>query len=258
LSIVQIAINFRIPPSVAARVIIENVTEFKTPTNQTKKIEKKSPITSTVHDVSAPITRTSLDVPIQSVENDNEEEVFPENQTDMETEATQNGTVGVTDTKTRNSDGNVQHNSGTSSSTITPSTIPHKKSPSEKKAIRNALHDPLTILSDSSVIRPSYRPSLCTVLDSSYMVDKVDLFTGLPPTTLSTSAPSPNKLAYDVWEALEQDPMYGPRHDRLGNFIGLEYELALEDHLHSMSKNFFDCSIICDYLFSNFYIFVFI
>ena len=44
------------------------------------------------------------------------------------------------------------------------------------------------------------------------------------------------RLAIEVQEAILLDPLYGPRSDRERQIIGSEYELVLEQILHSMSK----------------------
>lgn len=42
------------------------------------------------------------------------------------------------------------------------------------------------------------------------------------------------RLALEVEEAIDADPMYGPIHDRQRHSIGVEYEVVLEDKLQSM------------------------
>ena len=40
----------------------------------------------------------------------------------------------------------------------------------------------------------------------------------------------------EVERALSSDPLYGPKHDRQRNTIGLEYEVVLEDMLRAMGE----------------------
>ena len=47
---------------------------------------------------------------------------------------------------------------------------------------------------------------------------------------------STTRLAIEVERALLSDPLYGPKHDRQRNTIGVEYEVVLEDMLRSMGK----------------------
>jgi hypothetical protein len=44
------------------------------------------------------------------------------------------------------------------------------------------------------------------------------------------------RLALEVSEAIDSDPMYGPAHDRQRQFIGVEYEVVLEHVLREMGK----------------------
>jgi hypothetical protein len=44
------------------------------------------------------------------------------------------------------------------------------------------------------------------------------------------------RLALEVSEAIDSDPMYGPAHDRQRQFIGIEYEVVLEHVLREMGK----------------------
>lgn len=44
------------------------------------------------------------------------------------------------------------------------------------------------------------------------------------------------RLSLEVTEAIDNDPMYGPRHDRERNVIGAEYELLLEESLRKMGE----------------------
>ena len=44
------------------------------------------------------------------------------------------------------------------------------------------------------------------------------------------------RLAQEVMEAIDADPMYGPRHDRWRSEIGVEYEKRLEQALAALGK----------------------
>jgi len=52
-----------------------------------------------------------------------------------------------------------------------------------------------------------------------------------------------SRLSLEVREAIDSDPMYGPRHDRERHNIGVEYELLLEETLRSMGE-LFHCSMV--------------
>ena len=45
-----------------------------------------------------------------------------------------------------------------------------------------------------------------------------------------------SRLAQEVAEAIELDPMYGPRHDRERSDIGIEYEELLEKCLNAIGE----------------------
>jgi hypothetical protein len=47
---------------------------------------------------------------------------------------------------------------------------------------------------------------------------------------------SVTRLAQEVIEAIDADPMYGPSHDRERSEVGVEYEKRLEQILTAMSK----------------------
>lgn len=44
------------------------------------------------------------------------------------------------------------------------------------------------------------------------------------------------RLATEIYEAMQSDPMYGPKHDKQRHFLGIEYEVALERELLSMGE----------------------
>ena len=220
MTIIDVARKFHLPPSVLARLIIENVTEFSQPTpkNQQTQVNHK-------------------------IEMDDEQDLadsssFILNES-MEMEGSSDSMPHVNSAKTNLATSNANTPSSSFDNSTTSSIVSStKKSSYQKKAIRNALLDPLTILGDTAVIRPMYQSVWTMSFDPSYAIQKPDPFTGLLPKPHNQN---PNKLALDVWEAIEQDPMYGPRHDRISTIVGLEYELALEEHLRSMSKFFMKC-----------------
>ncbi|KAL7522883.1 hypothetical protein ACHAWX_007617 [Stephanocyclus meneghinianus] len=47
-----------------------------------------------------------------------------------------------------------------------------------------------------------------------------------------------SRLSLEVREAVDSDPMYGPHHDRMRHNIGIDYELLLEQMLHSFKIPF--------------------
>lgn len=79
-----------------------------------------------------------------------------------------------------------------------------------KKALADAMRDPLHQLGSLDVIHPNYRSS----------------------EAVSTST----RLARQVQDAMHFDPMYGPRHDKERHLVGVEYEVVLEYKLNAMSE----------------------
>jgi hypothetical protein len=45
-----------------------------------------------------------------------------------------------------------------------------------------------------------------------------------------------NRLALEVLEAINSDPMCAPQSDKIRQYIGMEYELLLEKALRAISK----------------------
>ncbi len=98
----------------------------------------------------------------------------------------------------------------------------------EKKEITKAMKDPMTKLRTVEVILDKYRDS--ENFHTAY--DVTDPFSGgIIPQSQSTT-----RLAREVLEATNSDPLYGPRFDKERNYIGIEYEIILEKSLQSMSK----------------------
>lgn len=48
---------------------------------------------------------------------------------------------------------------------------------------------------------------------------------------------STTRLAMEVKEALDSDPLYGPTHDRWRHTVGIEYEVVLEDMLQTLGAS---------------------
>lgn len=53
----------------------------------------------------------------------------------------------------------------------------------------------------------------------------------------STNLSPQTRLSQEVEEAIKADPLYGPEHDRARHCIGIEYEVALEQTLETMSES---------------------
>lgn len=221
MSIIDVARQYHFPPSVIARVIIENVTEFPLPTQKSQTINNQAMDDRIDIDDEQEL---AVDSSSSAIRNDSMTDCVPDTAPFIDLEGSAKPTFSISNAK--------QSSLDSSTSSYTSST---KKSSYQKKVIRSALHDPLTILGDSTVIRPIYQSTLSLSIDPSYSLHKLDTFTGLPTASLTRNLGHTTKLALDVWEALEHDPMYGPRHDRMSTIVGIEYELALEELLYSMS-----------------------
>ena len=52
----------------------------------------------------------------------------------------------------------------------------------------------------------------------------------------NTAALTTTRLAREVMEAIDSDPLHGPLHERERHFVGVEYEVVLEYQLKSLSK----------------------
>jgi len=106
----------------------------------------------------------------------------------------------------------------------------------EKKEITMAMRNPLTKLHSVEVILDKYRNSEGPNLKQIQMCPKaalIDPFSG----TLICKSDNATRLAQEVMEAINSDPMYGPRFDKERNYIGIEYEIILERALQSFSKS---------------------
>jgi len=106
----------------------------------------------------------------------------------------------------------------------------------EKKEITKAMRDPLVKLKTVEVILDNYRNSESAMGTNTNIHEPpslIDPFSGRP---IPESA-SITRLAREVLEATNSDPLYGPRFDKERNYIGIEYEMILERALQSMSKS---------------------
>ena len=83
----------------------------------------------------------------------------------------------------------------------------------KKKALAKAMRNPEQFLGNLDAISEDFR---CTE----------------PSTVFRTTT----RLAQEVREAINADPMYGPVHDRDRHVVGIEYEVVLEFKLHAMGE----------------------
>jgi hypothetical protein len=100
---------------------------------------------------------------------------------------------------------------------------------SSKKFLTNALRYPEKTLGDASVsVLPEYLFS-----ERNGTVATVSRHANHPDGAIPLS-----RLSKEVRHAVDSDPMYGPRHDKVRHNIGIEYELLLEETLRSMDIPF--------------------
>lgn len=85
----------------------------------------------------------------------------------------------------------------------------------KKKGLAKAMKDPMNELGTMDVIAPEYHAS-------------EKKFAG--------QAASSTRLAIQVKEAIDSDPMYGPIHDKERHIVGVEYEVVLEHYLLETGK----------------------
>jgi hypothetical protein len=79
--------------------------------------------------------------------------------------------------------------------------------------IGDAVSHPAEKIPDPSIIKPAYRHS---------------------EGVRQPSASYPTRLAQELQEAVQVDPLYGPRHDVSRRHVGVEYEVVLETQLASI------------------------
>jgi hypothetical protein len=89
----------------------------------------------------------------------------------------------------------------------------------KKKGLAKAMKDPLNELGTMDVIAPEYHAS-------------EKQFAG--------QSASSTRLAIQVQEAIDSDPMYGPIHDKERHIVGVEYEVVLEHYLLETGKLFLE------------------
>jgi hypothetical protein len=101
----------------------------------------------------------------------------------------------------------------------------------EKKEVTKAMKDPFVKLSSLENIFGPFRASE-DAIQSENAEPLVDPFSGA-----SVKCPIyASRLAREVVEATNSDPLYGPRVEKERNYVGIEYEMILERALSSMSK----------------------
>jgi len=88
-----------------------------------------------------------------------------------------------------------------------------------KKGLADAMRHPLLRLGSLDVIAPQYRAS--------------ETNTGTATTVTTTTT---TRLAREVQLAMDDDPMYGPRHDKDRHMVGVEFEVVLEYKLKALSE----------------------
>eukprot|EP00571_Detonula_confervacea_P011101 CAMPEP_0172306886 /NCGR_PEP_ID=MMETSP1058-20130122/7863_1 /TAXON_ID=83371 /ORGANISM="Detonula confervacea, Strain CCMP 353" /LENGTH=367 /DNA_ID=CAMNT_0013018915 /DNA_START=97 /DNA_END=1200 /DNA_ORIENTATION=- len=114
-----------------------------------------------------------------------------------------------------------------------------------KKFITEALRHPEKVLGCASTsILPEYMFSEkngTITISSGGEQQLVDHFSRKPLYAVMAKndcAPLLSRLSLEVREAIDLDPMYGPRQDRERHNVGIEYELLLEQTLQSMDIPF--------------------
>lgn len=98
----------------------------------------------------------------------------------------------------------------------------------EKKKITAVLRDPLKWIDSLDVLVEKYR-------SSNFSVGKkvlVDPFSG---ENIQVPSENVNRLALEVLEAINSDPICAPRFDKERQYIGIEYEIMLENALRAIS-----------------------
>jgi hypothetical protein len=86
-----------------------------------------------------------------------------------------------------------------------------------KKGLTKAMKDPMNELGTLDKIAPEYHAS-------------EKQFAGDAASSTTT------RLAIQVKEAIDSDPMYGPQHDKERHIVGVEYEVVLEHYLLETGK----------------------
>jgi hypothetical protein len=94
-----------------------------------------------------------------------------------------------------------------------------------KKGLTKAIKSPEATLNDPSIVLLQYRSSESG--NSSVAGGSADV-------TRAASTGPPTRLAREVREAINCDPLHGPDQDARRHLAGIEYELALEHQLTKM------------------------
>jgi len=101
----------------------------------------------------------------------------------------------------------------------------------QKKRIKDAMKDPFVKLKFKDVILDQYQSSEPRSKSSTETeCAMIDPFSGLS----MDNSTQVTRLAREVVEATNSDPLYGPRFDKERNYVGIEYEMILERALRSM------------------------
>jgi len=103
----------------------------------------------------------------------------------------------------------------------------------EKKETTKAMRDPLGKLNIGVILEQHRSSEQCNMKKDTPITDP---FSG----TSVPGSSDTSRLAREVMEATNSDPLYGPRFDKERNYIGIEYEIILERALRSMSEFFFN------------------
>ena len=109
-------------------------------------------------------------------------------------------------------------------------------SSNNRKLVTEAMRDPIGKLGSMNAIAAPYQISEKNGRGS---LVRIDQFSGRP---ITSPAQDVTRLALEVLEAVDADPLYGPRYDKERNIVGLEHEILLEQALISMSKLYFTIS----------------
>jgi len=105
-----------------------------------------------------------------------------------------------------------------------------------RKVITEAIRDPIRILSSPTIIAEAYRGSERVLNTKAEELTVRDPFSG--QYIFHSEHNQITRLAREVMEATQADPLYGPRFDKERNFVGVEYEIILEQTLRAMGIPF--------------------
>jgi len=104
-----------------------------------------------------------------------------------------------------------------------------------RKFITEAIRDPIRKLSSPTIIAEAYRASERVLSAKAEESTIRDPFSG--QYIFHSEHNETTRLAREVIEATHADPLYGPRFDKERNFVGVEYEIILEETLRAMGKS---------------------